>query len=108
MKVPVTTPNVDGEQQIDMFLSGFLQDPESFDIPDLSTDDLWEQVVNPVLHETLGYGLSNDISEKITTTHRAAVQGFARWLDYYIVRRGVDEGMVEMRMERLFTALESM
>lgn len=82
------------------FLAAFDQAPENFDNPGLDEDELWEEVINPILHRELGWG-GNDKEHQFRGVRRASVVGLVGFVEYFVSKRGLSEALFEMRMERV-------
>ncbi|KAF6752515.1 hypothetical protein DFP72DRAFT_815400 [Ephemerocybe angulata] len=87
------------------FLAAFDQAPENFDNPGLDEDELWEEVINPILHRELGWG-GNDEEHQFRGVRRASVVGLVGFVEYFVSKRGLSEALFEMRMERVADGLK--
>jgi hypothetical protein len=74
--------------------------PAAYDNPDISSDDLWEEVLNSFLKGALGWG--NDID--MATVIRRGRLGFAgvvEFVRYFTETRGVNEALFEGKLTNL-------
>lgn len=86
------------------FLSALACDPASHDNPNISDEDLWEEVLNPLLKATLGWGTSLDV-EAAVKGKRDGIMGVAPFVEYYVQRRRVSEGLLEGKFTHLMEGM---
>jgi hypothetical protein len=68
-------------------------------------DDPWESIVDPCLNRVIGYGVSTD---QIAATIRRGpfgIEGFCRWIEICMVELKIAPELLEMKLERVFDAL---
>ncbi len=68
-------------------LACFNVDPASFDNKTISADELWEEVLNGVMKNALGWGTALDVPSLVETDGQG-VMGLARFVEYFVVERG--------------------
>lgn len=95
------TPECEGED----LLSAFACDPASHDNPHISDEDLWEEVLNPLLKGVLGWGTSLEV-EAVVRGKRDGLMGLAPFIEYYVQRRRVNEGLLEGKLAHLMDGME--
>ncbi len=75
-------------------------DPAALDRPEVASEDLWEEVLNPFLKGVLGWGADEEIDQAI----RRGPLGFSGLVDfvgYFTETRGVDEALFEGKLSYL-------
>uniref|UniRef100_A0A8H7XX72 Uncharacterized protein n=1 Tax=Psilocybe cubensis TaxID=181762 RepID=A0A8H7XX72_PSICU len=88
----------------DNILSAFHTDPSNYNNPLVSDEDLWEEVLNPLLKDILGWGTELDV-EAIVRGNRDGLNGLAPFVEFFVVCRRVDEALFEGKLGHLMSAL---
>jgi len=86
-------------------LALFGEDPASFDSPDINSEDLWEEILNPVMKGILGWGDEVDAASVVRRGERG-MSALFRFVRYFILQRGVDERLFEGKLSKLLDAAE--
>ncbi|KJA12610.1 hypothetical protein HYPSUDRAFT_210322, partial [Hypholoma sublateritium FD-334 SS-4] len=68
-------------------LKCFKVNPEGYDNPSLSADELWEDVLNGVLKNGLGWGTELNVPS-LLDTDGSGLMGLANFTEYFVVKRG--------------------
>lgn len=84
------------------FLAEFDKPPELYDNPNLSVDELWEEVLNPLLHNVFGWG---DSELRVWGVGQQRLNGFRQFVEYFVRERGLSDSLFESRIARLTNAL---
>jgi len=74
-------------------------DPAVQDNPEISSEDLWEELLNPFLKDKLGWGNTN--LEAAVRRGRLGLEAVADFVQYFVEKRGVDEALFEGKMANL-------
>ena len=88
-------------------LAIFSGNPKDFNNESLDLDSLWEEVLNPLLKLSLGWGTEGDMY-KIVHRGRKGVEGLAMFVTYFIEERGVSDSLFEGKLSYLLHFLEKM
>ena len=88
-------------------LACFNIDPASFDDKTVSADELWEEVLNSLMKNALGWGTTLDVPSLVETDGQG-VMGLARFVEYFVVERGVSEVLFEGKLNHLMSGLRSL
>lgn len=88
-------------------LSVFSQDPANFDQQDVSSEDLWEVVLNGTLKEYLGWGTEDQIITFIRRGQKG-MDGMLSFVAYFIETRGVPEGLFEGKLAHILAKAEEL
>jgi hypothetical protein len=88
-------------------LAGFSGDPASCVSPDL---DDWEDILNPMMHRAFGYASSvatqnPDILKDLARRGDHGLDGFCRFIEYFVKSRGLQGGLLESKVELLIAAI---
>ena len=78
-----------------------------FDDPTLDADLLWETVLNALLKSVLGWGMEEDM-DLIIRRGEKGLDSLANFVEYFVVKRGVKEGLFEGKLSHLMTALQTL
>lgn len=81
--------------------------PESIDNPQISSEDLWEDVLNGMFKAGLGWGTSLDV-KAVSQYGRAGLNGMANFVEYFVRKRGMSEALIEGKLAHLMEGLKSM
>ena len=95
------------EASDDNKLAIFEGNPMDFDDPTLDADSLWETVLNAQLKSVLGWGMEEDL-DLIIWRGEKGLDGLANFVEYFVVKRGVKEGLFEGKLSHLMTALQTL
>lgn len=87
------------------FLQCFDRLPVVYDIPHLGVEELWEEVVNPILHSALGYNNAGS-EEQVAGLRPQRLRGLVHFVEYYVDERGVDLVLLEARLNNLVEMLK--
>lgn len=85
-------------------LACFDVDPVAFDNQSISADDLWEEVINGMMKNGLGWGTELDVPS-LLNTNGSGLMGLVRFVEYFVVKRKVDEGLFEGKLTHLMSGL---
>ncbi|KAJ7805664.1 hypothetical protein B0H14DRAFT_3770845 [Mycena olivaceomarginata] len=100
--LPSTIPDAD----VDNPLSGFAAEPTEYVSQSMPAGELWE-ALSPTFHRVFGYGMGPDERKRMVQRGSAGLDGILRSLDYFICERGLEGGMVELKIEQLIEAVQS-
>lgn len=95
LSVPLATP--------DDVLAAFSSDPRA---AVEEGEDLYEQVVNPALHNAVGYNMVVIDVAQLIRRGPLGMDGFYRWIEICLVEAGIEYGMLEVRVERVCDAMK--
>lgn len=101
--IPVDIPEAGDNDKLAIFGGN----PKDFDNDGLDPDDLWEEVLNPLLKSSLGWGSEGNMEEIICRGRRGA-EGLAMFVEYFVEKRGVSESLFEGKLSYLLSCLEKM
>jgi hypothetical protein len=101
-RLPSTVPGADESSPLAVFSS----DPESYVSNSTAPGELWEELQS-VFHGAFDYGKGFEEREKIVQTGPQGLGGFLRFMEYFIVTRGLSGGMVELKLEQVLDAVKS-
>lgn len=82
------------------FLRDFSVTPSHFDNPTLSSDELWEEVINPALHRLFGWGTKVTV-DSIRRAGRVRVHGLVDFFEYFVGTWKLVAGYEDMLREKL-------
>ncbi|GLB44007.1 hypothetical protein LshimejAT787_1501910 [Lyophyllum shimeji] len=104
-RIPDTVP----EATHDDALAVFGGDPASFidPEPEMDGDDIWQGMMNATLKRVFGWQTEVDLTTVIKRGP-LGMDGFVRFIEYYIVDRGVPAALLEGKLEHLLDTLEKM
>jgi hypothetical protein len=80
--------------------------PEIHTNPTLQGDELWEAGLNVFLKSVLGWGTDNDVESLIKG--KKGLERLFDFVKYFIVKRGVSEGLFQGKLAHLFEGLRKM
>ena len=86
-------------------LAVFGGNPQDFDNPDLSADDLWEEVLNKVLKLALGWGEEVNMDDVIRRG-RKGLDGLTNFVKFFVVKCGVHMSLFEGKLAWLVMTLQ--
>ena len=84
--LPDTTPEASDHDMLAIFNAR----PCDFDDTSVPSGKLWEEVVNKILKSAFGWGTEGNMDD-IICRGRKGLDGLAKFLKYFIVKRGVDD-----------------
>jgi len=87
-------------------LAQFSEDPASFDNLAIDSENLWEEVLNPVMKGILRWGDELDAASLVQRGEKG-ISAVHRFVKYFTVQRGVDERLFEGKLSRLLDAAET-
>jgi hypothetical protein len=73
----------------------------------LTREDLWEEVINGLLKQSLGWGKETDIKSVVRRGPRG-VEGLVKFVEYFVESRGVDEALFEGKLARLMEEMDKL
>lgn len=85
-------------------LSELACDPASHDNPNVSNEELWEEVLNPLLKTILGWGTGLDVAA-VVDGKCDGLMGVAPFVEYFVQRRRVSEGLFEGKLAHLIEGM---
>lgn len=85
-------------------LNCFKVNPEGYDNPSISTDELWQDVLNGVLKNGLGWGTELDV-RSLLDTNGSGLMGLVHFVEYFVVKRGVSDALFEGNLTHLMSGL---
>lgn len=88
-------------------LSALASDPAQHDNRHINNDEIWEEVLNPLLKGILGWGTSLDV-EAVVKGPREGLMGIPAFIEYFVQRRGVSEGLFEGKLSHLMAGMAGM
>ncbi|KAJ7347779.1 hypothetical protein DFH08DRAFT_936589 [Mycena albidolilacea] len=100
--LPSTIPDAD----VDNPLSEFAAEPTEYVSQSMPAGELWE-ALSPTFHRVFGYSMGPDERKSMVQRGSAGLDGTLRFLDYFIRERGLEGGMVELKIEQLIEAVQS-
>jgi len=101
--LPDSNPQAADEDKLANALVGH---PEIYGDPVLQGDELWEAGLNDFLKSVLGWGTEGDIQSLIEG--RKGLDHLFEFVKYFIVKRGVSEGLFQGKLTLLFKGLREM
>ncbi|KAF6757726.1 hypothetical protein DFP72DRAFT_808703 [Ephemerocybe angulata] len=78
-------------------LAVFSKDLRVFDVPVISSDDLWEEGLNRLMKDALGWGSEVDMGT-VVCRGEYGVAGLVGFVEYFVMERGVSEGLFEGKL----------
>ncbi|RDB27516.1 hypothetical protein Hypma_003767 [Hypsizygus marmoreus] len=88
-------------------LAIFSGNPEQTVDPQMDGDEIWEGMMNSTLKRALGWGRELDLTG-VVRRGALGMDGFVKFLDYFMTERGVSAERVEGKLEYLFETLAKM
>lgn len=86
-------------------LETFMVNPAMIDNPSVSSDSLWEEILNGMFKGALGWGTSLDVGN-VVENGRAGLDGMVRFIEYFVRERGVSEALIEGKLAHLMDGLK--
>lgn len=96
--LPPTVPLATPEHPLGQFFSRPQVDP--------SSGDQWE-VVDPILNRLIGVDISPDEMKKLICVGPYGLDAFCNWLDTYISCKCIQEALLEPKLDRLISVMET-
>jgi hypothetical protein len=87
-------------------LAAFSGDPALAVDPEMGPDELWESELNSMLKRQLGWGTA--ASADIIRRGDKGMGGLARFVQYFVMERGVDASLFEGKLSNLMDAVDKM
>jgi hypothetical protein len=100
-KLPLAIPDADETNP----LAAFSGDPASYVGADVEAEELWERL-SSIFHGAFDYGGSPESRERMIQPGPQGIGGFCRFLEYF-VQRGLQGAMIELKVEQVLEALDS-
>ena len=95
------------EGSVDDPLAIFEEYPKKFDDLSLNAEELWEAKLNGLLKSVLGWGVDQSM-DGIIWRGQTGLDGLAKFVEYFIAKRGVSEALFEGKLSYLFRELEKL
>ncbi|TFK70650.1 hypothetical protein BDN72DRAFT_939867 [Pluteus cervinus] len=83
------------------------RDPMEYDDLSVDRDDLWEEVLNPLLKRILGWGEEGD-TENLIRRGEKGMGALLRFVEYFIFTRGVDAALFEGKLSYMMNLAEKL
>ncbi|KAJ7706534.1 hypothetical protein B0H16DRAFT_1439225 [Mycena metata] len=100
--LPSTVPHASQDNP----LSEFAGQPTEYVSESTPPGELWETLA-PCFHRVFGYGMELEERKRMVQRGSAGLDGAVRFLDYFIRERGLEGAMVEVKIEQLIEAIQS-
>ncbi|KAJ7648621.1 hypothetical protein DFH06DRAFT_997187 [Mycena polygramma] len=94
--LPPCIPDADGTGPLAVF-SG---DPSTYVGKEVEAESLWEEL-GPLFHKAFGYGTGAAERKGMIQPGPLGLGGFMRFMDHFVVERGLEGAMVELKLEQL-------
>ncbi|KAF8146927.1 hypothetical protein K438DRAFT_1836367 [Mycena galopus ATCC 62051] len=91
---------------VDNPLSEFAGQPTEYASQSIPPAELWEELA-PHFHRAFGYGMDLAQRRRMVQRGPSGLDAVIRFLDYFICERGLEGGMLELKMEQLIEAVKS-
>ncbi|KIJ98108.1 hypothetical protein K443DRAFT_628814, partial [Laccaria amethystina LaAM-08-1] len=88
-------------------LAAFSFEPALLNDPKISSDDLWEAVINRVLKEHLGWGVEVDMGE-LSHCGEQGMEGVLQFSQYFVEKCDVSMDLFEGKLTSLLCAAEAL
>ncbi|KAJ7099009.1 hypothetical protein C8R44DRAFT_748067 [Mycena epipterygia] len=69
-------------------------------------EELWE-ILAPTFHKAFSYGTGPETRERMIQAGPYGLGGFCRFLEYFVVERGLQRGMAELKVGQLLEATQT-
>ncbi|KAJ7193500.1 hypothetical protein GGX14DRAFT_378862 [Mycena pura] len=99
-RLPATIPEADHNNPLSLFAG----DPALYVGEAVKAEDLWEALESN-FHKAFGYGMSPESRECMIQPGLQGIGGFCSFLEYFVIKRGLRGGMVELKVEQLLDAM---
>ena len=101
--LPDSIPEAADDNKLANALAGH---PEIHGDPTLQGDELWEVGLNEVLKSVLGWGMEKDVGDLIKG--KKGLEHLFDFVKYFIMKRGISEGLFHGKFTHLFEGLRKM
>ena len=101
--LPDSIPEAADDDKLANALAGH---PEVHGDPTLQGDELWEVGLNEFLKSVLGWGTEQDVGSLIKG--KKGLERLFDFVKYFIVKRGISEGLFKGKLTHLFEGLRKM
>lgn len=101
--IPHTIPPANDKHPLAVF-SGNLAHQVNTDVNN------WEDILNPVVHQAFGYGLMMENKAMLKGLARCGkygLDGFCQFVEYFVIHRGLQGGLVERKVNVLLVVINS-
>ncbi|KAF7328292.1 hypothetical protein MSAN_02488500 [Mycena sanguinolenta] len=99
--LPSTVPTADDTNP----LSAFSSEPATYVDAKTKRGELWEALA-PVFHGVFDYGGTQDARIALVQRGPLGLHGLLRFLEYFIVERGLEGAMIELKIEQMIEAVQ--
>lgn len=93
--IPLDVPEATEENAL-----AHLADPAALDNSEIASEDLWEELLNPVLKAALGWGVETSL-DAVVRRGRFGFPGLVKFVEYFTETRGVDVALFEGKLSHL-------
>ncbi|KAJ6456839.1 hypothetical protein DFH09DRAFT_1384197 [Mycena vulgaris] len=100
-RLPLTVPEADESNPLAVFSA----DPASYVGATVSPAMLWEELA-ATFHKAFDYGKGPEDRVDMIQTGLYGLGGFLRFLEYFVISRGLEGAMVELKVEQLLETLK--
>jgi hypothetical protein len=100
-RIPHTIPLADENHPLAIF-SGNPTDHINANLDD------WEDILNPMIHRAFGYGATVESEQVLAGLGRRGqygLDGFYQFMDYFVVHRGLQGGLLEGKVNILLAVI---
>jgi hypothetical protein len=73
-----------------------------------NVETFWEEVADPILNNLIGYGQTDEVIKKLIRRGELGLDGLCNWLEFILTEAGVNETLLEMKVDRLSNAIRSL
>ncbi|KAF8144618.1 hypothetical protein K438DRAFT_2101594 [Mycena galopus ATCC 62051] len=101
--LPSTVPIANADNP----LSEFAGQPTEYVSQSTPPAELWEELA-PHFHRAFGYGMGLEDRRRMVQRGPSGLDAVLRFLDYFISERGLEGGMLELKMEQLIEAVNTL
>ena len=99
-QIPTTEPEATETHR----LASFAADAESYVLGDPQDD--WENVLNPMFHQAFGWGEDTTL-QGLVQRGRYGLDGFVKFVGYFVELRGLEDGFIREKIEKLIEAIDA-
>ncbi|KAF6750124.1 hypothetical protein DFP72DRAFT_851817 [Ephemerocybe angulata] len=79
-------------------------EPQRIDDPSISSEDIWEDILNNTLKHGLGWGGNVDV-DGVLRRGKLGVEGLLAFVEYFVKQRGVSESLFEGKLSLLMEGM---
>ncbi|KAF4612577.1 hypothetical protein D9613_012728 [Agrocybe pediades] len=101
--LPQSVPEGEATDSLAMFAGN----PANSDIQGADAEELWELVLNQTMKTVLGWGTNTNMND-LVRRGRYGLDGLLGFVKYFVIKRGVDEGLFEGKLSGLYTAIDKL